>query len=232
MAAAPAARPRLLAGRTRAGTGQRDFPYPQPAHVDDYALIFTEHSSFDAEQLVATFNANLLDLPIRRDEAALTAFLDGAPGKITTLYRRDREMVIRVRDLLRAALPDSLSLEEVADQLHLSPRTIHRRLEEEGSSFRAHQGCAAPRHGTFPPDQDARHDRPGRRRSWLCRHLGFLPRFCRMDRHGAGALPAPLEQQNLSRSTASLPAMKNGDSIRHSVAAGCPACPPRSNPAK
>ena len=41
--------------------------------------------------LVASFNANLLDLPIRRDEAALTSFLDGAPGKITTLYRRDRD---------------------------------------------------------------------------------------------------------------------------------------------
>jgi AraC-like DNA-binding protein len=124
-----------LAGRGLA-LDSVSFPYPQPAHVDDYALIFTEHSTFNAQQLTATFNANLLDLPIRRDEAALTAFLDGAPGKITTLYRRDREMVIRVRDLLRAALPDSLSLEEVADQLHLSPRTAHRRLEEEGSSFR------------------------------------------------------------------------------------------------
>ncbi len=124
-----------LAGRGLALDSVR-FPYPQPAHVDDYALIFTEHSSFGAEHLVATFNANLLDLPIRRDEAALISFLDGAPGKITTLYRRDREMVIRVRDLLRAALPASLSLEEVADQLHLSPRTAHHRLEEEGSSFR------------------------------------------------------------------------------------------------
>jgi AraC-like DNA-binding protein len=124
-----------LAGRGLA-LDSVSFPYPQPAHVDDYALIFTEHSTFNAQQLTATFNANLLDLPIRRDEAALTTFLDGAPGKITTLYRRDREMVIRVRDLLRAALPDSLSLEEVADQFHLSPRTTHRRLEEEGSSFR------------------------------------------------------------------------------------------------
>jgi AraC-like DNA-binding protein len=143
------------------------FPYPQPAHADDYALIFTEHSSFlpslptslpagargatslpspacgrgaggeGLHTLTATFNPNLLDLPIRRDEAALAAFLDGAPGKITTLYRRDREMVIRVRDLLRAALPNPQSLEEIANQLHLSPRTVHRRLEEEGSSFRA-----------------------------------------------------------------------------------------------
>ena len=118
------------------------FPYRRPAHAADYALIFTEDSRFaptvpgGTGTLVASFNANLLDLPVRRDEAALTAFLDGAPGKITMLYRRDREMVIRVRDLLRAALPTNLALEEVADRLHLSPRTLHRRLEEEGASFR------------------------------------------------------------------------------------------------
>ncbi|KAB2923233.1 MAG: AraC family transcriptional regulator [Dechloromonas sp.] len=119
------------------------FPYRKPPHFADYALIFTEDSRFaptvpgGTGTLVASFNANLLDLPLRRDEAALQTFLDGAPGKITMLYRRDREMVSRVRDLLRAALPDTLSLENIAERLHLSPRTIHRRLEEEGSSFRA-----------------------------------------------------------------------------------------------
>ena len=113
------------------------FPYVRPAHADDYALIFTECSSFGHDCLRASFNANLLDLPIRRDEDALNTFLEGAPGKITTLYRRDREMVLRVRDLLRQALPASRTLEEVAAQLHLSPRSVHRRLEEEGSSFRA-----------------------------------------------------------------------------------------------
>ena len=118
------------------------FPYRQPPHFADYRLIFTADSRFaptlpgGVGTLVASFNANLLDLPLRRDEAALNAFLDGAPGKITSLYRRDREMVIRVRDLLRAALPISPSLDEIADRLHLSARTVHRRLEEEGSSFR------------------------------------------------------------------------------------------------
>ena len=118
------------------------FPYRKPAHFADYALIFTEDSRFaptipgGVGTLVASFNANLLDLPIRRDEAALNTFLEGAPGKITTLYRRDREMVIRIRDLLRTALPETLSLDDIAARLYLSPRTIHRRLEEEGSSFR------------------------------------------------------------------------------------------------
>lgn len=113
------------------------FPYARPPHADDYALVYTEHSSFGSESLRASFQANLLDLPIRRDEAALTEFLDGAPGKISMLYRRDREMVFRVRDLLRDALPASLSLEEVAGGLHVSPRTLHRRLQEEGASFRS-----------------------------------------------------------------------------------------------
>ncbi len=113
------------------------FPYSRPFHADDYALIYTERSEFAGEVLVASFNANFLELPIRRDEAALAAFLEGAPGKLTTLYRHDRAMVLRVRDLLRAALPESLTLEDIADRLHLSPRSVHRRLEDEGSSFRA-----------------------------------------------------------------------------------------------
>ena len=113
------------------------FPYPRPAHAADYALVYTEHSSFDGEVLQAQFRANLLDLPLRRDEAALNAFLESGPGKISMLYRRDREAVFRVRDLLRDALPDNLSLEDVAHRLHMSPRTLHRRLEEEGSGFRA-----------------------------------------------------------------------------------------------
>lgn len=131
-----------LAGRG-IGLDSVIFPYRKPAHAADYALIFTADSRFAPTvpggngTLVAAFNANLLDLPIRRDEAALATFLDGAPGRISVLYRRDREMVIRVRDLLRGALPATLTLDEVAARLHLSPRSLHRRLEEEGSSFRA-----------------------------------------------------------------------------------------------
>ncbi|QID19907.1 AraC family transcriptional regulator [Nitrogeniibacter mangrovi] len=112
------------------------FPYAPPAHVADYALVYTADSHFGAPMLTARLRDHLLELPIRRDEAALQAFLDGAPGKIAMLYRRDRDMVLRVRDLLRAALPEVLGVDTVAARLHMSPRTLHRRLEEEGSGFR------------------------------------------------------------------------------------------------
>lgn len=114
-----------------------DFPYPEPAHAADYALIYTEDSRFDAPVLCAHFAANLLELPVRRDETALGAFLVGAPGRLTMLYRRDRELVLRVRDLLRRALPVMPRLGDVAQAMNLSPRTLHRRLEDEGASFQS-----------------------------------------------------------------------------------------------
>lgn len=116
---------------------QVDFPYGEPRHSADYALIYTATPNFSpSDRLTASMTANLLELPIRRDDNALEAFLEGAPGKITTLYRRDRLLVRQVRDLLASTLPDSIQLEFVATQLHMSPRSLHRRLQEEGSSFR------------------------------------------------------------------------------------------------
>lgn len=113
------------------------FPFPRPAHAADYSLIYTEHSRFDAARLVAVMDESLLGLPVRRDEAELAAFLDGAPGKISMLYRRDREVARRVREALAGALGQAPSLEEIAARLHMSSRTLHRRLEAEGTSFRA-----------------------------------------------------------------------------------------------
>ena len=113
------------------------FPYPRPAHAADYGLVYTEHSHFDADVLLATLDAAFLDLPVVRDHADLPAFLAGAPGKISMLYRRDREMARVVRTQLAQALPRPYALEDAARDMHLAPRTLHRRLADEGTSFRA-----------------------------------------------------------------------------------------------
>ena len=124
-----------LAGRPLA-LEEVSFPYPPPAHAADYELVFAARCSFAAPRLVARFPASFLALPVRRDEAALREFLVGAPASITTLYGRDRALARRVRDALREALPKQRSLPEMARALFLSPRTLHRRLQEEGTSLR------------------------------------------------------------------------------------------------
>lgn len=113
------------------------FPFSRPRHAADYALIYTEHSFFGAGRLAAVMDEPLLDLPVRRDEADLAAFLEGAPGKISVLYRRDREVARAVREELGRSLAAAPSLGEVARRLNLSSRTLHRRLQEESTSFRA-----------------------------------------------------------------------------------------------
>lgn len=125
-----------LAGRSLALESVR-FPYPRPAHAADYSLVYTEHSSFGGTELVASFDRAFLELPVRRDDAALAAFLEGGPGRITMLYRRDRELATALRALLATALPRALGLEEAARELNLSARTLHRRLQDEGANFRA-----------------------------------------------------------------------------------------------
>jgi AraC-like DNA-binding protein len=112
------------------------FPYPPPPHAAEYEFVFAPRCTFDAQRLEARFPAAALDLPVRRDEAALEVFLADAPASITTLYRRDRAVALRVRDALRTALPEARSLQQVASALFLSPRTLHRRLEDEGTSLR------------------------------------------------------------------------------------------------
>lgn len=113
------------------------FPYQRPQQASDYPLIYTENATFGGDMLVARLRANLFTLPIRRDQDDLAHFLEGAPGKITMLYRRDRDMVRQIRDILAELLPETLDLEEVAARLHLSLRTVQRRLTQEGSSYRA-----------------------------------------------------------------------------------------------
>jgi len=125
-----------LAGRSIALHSVR-FPFPRPPHASDYALVYTEHSAFDGATLLATFDAALLDLPVVREASDVDAFLEGAPGRISILYRRDREMVRRVRELLAHDLAAASSLDAAARALRVSPRTLHRRLAEEGSGLRA-----------------------------------------------------------------------------------------------
>lgn len=112
------------------------FPYEEPAHAGDYELIYTAQSHFRAPHLKAVFDIAYLHFPVRREEADLADFLDGAPGRISMLYRRDREMVRRVRDVIAESLRTPLSLNTIASRLKISTRSLQRQLALEHSSLR------------------------------------------------------------------------------------------------
>lgn len=112
-------------------------PYPAPAHVDAYALLFDGPSHFDAGHAAIQFDARYLALPLRRDEAAMTQLLQRALPLTVRSFRRDRLLVQRVRQVLATQPLDAHNADDMAVLLNLSARTLHRQLKEEGASLQA-----------------------------------------------------------------------------------------------
>ncbi|WP_051248965.1 AraC family transcriptional regulator [Acidovorax sp. JHL-9] len=119
--------------------------FAAPAHAEAYGVLFRAPVTFSAAPTAVTFDARYLALPLRRDEAALRQMLQHALPLTVLQYRRDRLLVQRVRQLLGApqsvpgahaatALPQH-SADTLAHLLHVSPRTLHRQLKEEGATL-------------------------------------------------------------------------------------------------
>ncbi len=122
---------------------QVHFAFEAPAHQAVYPLMFqgpvqfgpaSEHTEARAvSELV--MNASYLELPLRRDEAALQRMLDTALTLTVLQYRKDRLLLTQVKQALAMHPQDTHSAEDLAPLLNLSPRSLHRQLKEEGTSL-------------------------------------------------------------------------------------------------
>ncbi|MES2184493.1 MAG: AraC family transcriptional regulator [Pseudomonadota bacterium] len=116
---------------------QTTLPFAAPGHAGVYPLLFPGPVAFDAATAGYRFDAQYLALPPLRDEAATRAMLQRALPLTVRQYRRDRLVVARVRELLRTSPAAPHTAEAVATHLHLSVRTLHRQLHEEGAALQA-----------------------------------------------------------------------------------------------
>ena len=116
---------------------QAQFPFDAPPHAVAYSVLFSGPTRFNQAQAAITFDAQYLQLPLRRDEKALQQMLQHALPLTVLQYRRDRLLVQRVRQLLSAQPQDTHGAEALAALLHLSPRTLHRQLKDEGATLQA-----------------------------------------------------------------------------------------------
>ena len=113
------------------------FPFEAPPHAAVYPLLFPGPIRFGAPRAGFRFDAHYLGLPLRRDERALRLMLQRALPLTVLQYRRDRLLVRRVRELLRGDAERIRTAGDLARHLHLSVRTLHRQLREEGASLQA-----------------------------------------------------------------------------------------------
>lgn len=112
-----------------------EFPFAAPPHAPAYAVLFSGPTRFGAPHAAVQFDARYLALPLTRDEAAMKQMLQHALPLTVRQYRRDRLLVARVRQLLATAPDAAHNAQLLAERLHVSPRTLHRQLKEEGASL-------------------------------------------------------------------------------------------------
>lgn len=112
------------------------FNYPAPAHQEEYPPMFGEKLLFDQPTAGFVFSSKLLALPRVRDPLELDGFLRQSPLKVLRRIRDDHSLSIQVQRLiLHKGLEHPPALEEVANGLHMTARTLRRKLKDEGSSY-------------------------------------------------------------------------------------------------
>ncbi|MFY7859419.1 MAG: AraC family transcriptional regulator [Limnohabitans sp.] len=109
--------------------------FAPPAHADSYPVLFDGPIEFEAPFSRLSFDAGYLQLPLRRDEAALQRMLQRALLLTVRPYRRDRLLVEKVRQALAEHPEHCRNADDLAAWLNLSSRTLHRQLSEEGASL-------------------------------------------------------------------------------------------------
>lgn len=113
------------------------FPFPAPAHLSVYETLFPGPLRFAAPIAQLSFDPQYAALSVRRDDRALNKMLQHALPLTMFPYRRDRLLVQRVWELLKAQPDNGHTGESLARELHVSPRTLHRQLQEQGASLQA-----------------------------------------------------------------------------------------------
>jgi AraC-like DNA-binding protein len=112
-----------------------DFPFQRPPHSTVHSLIFPGPVHFGQDRACMRFAAQYLALPPRRDERALRTMLQHALPLTVLQYRRDRLLASRARALMIARPSEPHTAAALAGALNVSVRTLHRQLEEEGTSL-------------------------------------------------------------------------------------------------
>lgn len=113
------------------------FAFAAPAHASVYPLLFAGPVQFAAPASALQLDSRYLALPLVRDEAQLAQMLAHALPLQVRPYQRERRLVARVRQLLAAELALQPDAQQLAARLHLSARSLHRQLQQEGSSLQA-----------------------------------------------------------------------------------------------
>lgn len=114
------------------------FSYPRPAWWQEYLSMYATDLGFDCAETGLVFSAKFLQVPIAQTEISAREFLREAPHNFIVKFKNARSFQARIRRSLRETPPETWpTFADLAAGFDLAASTLHRKLENEGTSFRA-----------------------------------------------------------------------------------------------
>lgn len=111
------------------------FAFARPDFATDYAVVFPCSVRFSAPQTSILFDPREFTRPVSRTPTEASSFLERAPLDWIFTGSRAHSYSLRVRAFLYVENWQSCQLPDAAVALKMTPRTLIRRLKEEGTSF-------------------------------------------------------------------------------------------------
>src|SRR5437868_6713206 len=112
------------------------FPHAPPADESGYRNLFRCPLAWNRERAALFIDRTLFELRQSRADPYLLAYFDRQADGLLAKRASDKDTSARVRRLLVEALADGPpSADLVAKRLGVSPRSLRRRLADEGTSF-------------------------------------------------------------------------------------------------
>lgn len=113
------------------------FAFERPAFAQDYAVIFPAAVTFMRPATSISFDLKTLGSVQVRSTAELDLFLENAPRDWIFTRSREHTQSLRVRSYLSQIGWERANLTETARSMHMTPRTLIRKLEADDTSFQS-----------------------------------------------------------------------------------------------
>lgn len=115
--------------------GMVAFPHPEPGYAALAQQLFQTEVRWDQNWAGFSLPLAALDQPLKMaDELSCVEAANICQSAYESLSRSET-MAARIRKTLHERRREFPTLNELADSLHLTPRTLHRRLLDEGTSY-------------------------------------------------------------------------------------------------
>jgi len=112
------------------------FSFPEAPQHQLLRLLVQDRVQFGCAMTRIEFPLALLGRPLPRPDAQLAALAAARCAEELERAEARADFLTRLRRLAQQHLPEANAQEQVAASLNMTPRTLHRRLQQEGLSFK------------------------------------------------------------------------------------------------